>query len=152
MKRSVFAPGLGAWLVFCLSGPARADEVTPKEVMPKEVKQPETQGIQWLIKNQLPSGGWGQGEESIEMGRGLELKSAASVADSSIAVLALLRSGSSPKAGPHSAVAAKGVDFILSEIEAADTDSMSVTRVHGTRVQTKLGPYVDTFMASALLP
>jgi hypothetical protein len=147
VKTSVLAPSLGAWLVLCGALPAHADEVKAPEV-----KSPEAGGLKWLLANQLPNGGWGQGEESMEMGRGLQLKSTANVADTSIAVLALLRSGSSPKAGPHSAAAARGVEFILGEIEAADADSMAVTRVTGTRVQSKLGPYIDTFMAAALLP
>jgi hypothetical protein len=142
VRKSILAPGMGVCLILCAARPVRADEV----------QRPEARAIDWLLKNQLPNGGWGQGEESMEMGRGLELKSTPNVADTSIAVLALLRSGSSPKEGSHSAAAARGLDFILSEIEASDPDSMAVTRIKGTRVQSKLGPYVDTFMAAALLP
>jgi hypothetical protein len=73
------------------------------------------------------------------------------VADTCVTVLALLRAGSSPSSGPHARNVGRAVDYVLGQIERADADSLSITDVHGTRVQGKLGTHVDTFMASLML-
>ena len=44
------------------------------------------------------------------------------------------------------------VKFVCGEIEESDKDSLYVTPTRGTRVQIKLGPYIDTFSAAVLLP
>ena len=44
------------------------------------------------------------------------------------------------------------VEFVCGEIEESDKDSLYVTPTRGTRVQFKLGPYIDTFTAAVLLP
>lgn len=120
-------------------------------MQPKPLGAAVEKGLAWLVEHQLPNGGWGQGEESTQMGMGAELKSVANVADTSMAALALLRSGTTPKAGRHSASLRRGVEFVLREIEASDQDSLYVTQIRGTRVQSKIGPYVDTFVAATLL-
>src|SRR5262249_30499923 len=45
----------------------------------------------------------------------------------------------------------KAIEFICSHVEKANGDSLSVTDVQGTRLQGKLGPYVDTFLAALVL-
>ena len=108
-------------------------------------------GIQWLVEHQLPNGAWGQGEESAAMGAGEGLRSIGSVADTGMSAMALLRSGSSPSKGRHQKSAARAVDYVVSQVEEADEDSLYVTNVRGTRVQAKIGPYIDTFVAAAFL-
>ena len=39
----------------------------------------------------------------------------------------------------------------MARIEKADTDSLYVTDVRNTQLQSKIGPYVDTFLANLLL-
>lgn len=130
---------------------AAADKWTPA-VEPKALTGQVKGGLAWLVKQQLPNGGWGQGEESREMGQSMEgLRDKGNVADTCIAALALVRAGSAPNAGPHAAQVVKALDFVMKEIEAADQDSMAVTNIRGTRVQMKIGPYIDTFMSSMLL-
>ncbi|MBI3181589.1 MAG: hypothetical protein HYZ28_05560 [Myxococcales bacterium] len=131
---------------------AQAFAGAPPEPSGQKALSPAVEkGLEWLSRQKLKSGGWGQGEESVQMGRGLTLKGVANVADTSMAVLALMRSGSTPKQGRFSVPIAQGVEFVLKEIEASDRDSLYVTKVKGTRVQGKLGPYVDTFIAATLL-
>ena len=120
-------------------------------VKPKALSENVKRGLGWLVEQQLASGAWGQGEESLQMGRGLKLKDIPSIADTSMACLALVRSGSTPSAGPHARSVLKAVDFINSQVEKADKDSLFVSPTRGTRVQSKLGVYIDTFMASMLL-
>jgi hypothetical protein len=116
-------------------------------VDPKPLADPVKKGLVWLAKHQLENGAWGQGDESAEMGGGTQMRAASSVADTSVALLAFLRSGSSARSGEYQQVVARGLDFVLEEVEQSDTDSMYVTAVRGTRVQYKIGQYVDTFAA-----
>ena len=120
-------------------------------VKPKPLSPAVNKGLAWLAKQQLESGAWGQGEESVQMGRNVELMDKGNVADTCIAALALLRAGNTPSKGPHAATVSRALDYVMRQVERADDTSLSVTDVHGTRVQSKIGPHVDTFMSSMLL-
>jgi hypothetical protein len=120
-------------------------------VDPKALSPNARKGLGWLAEHQLASGGWGQGEESAQMGGGGALRDTPNVADTCIAALALIRSGSTPREGPYKDAILKAVRFVRSQIEESDSQALSVTRVQGTRVQQKLGPNIDTFLASMLL-
>jgi len=178
----------------------------------KPLSQQVNKGLDWLVEQQLPCGGWGQGDESSQMRGSSRIKvsvsavkssarpitlapgreigkavpvakpvpppkstpapkaipvpiaapvkqkappapaSIASVADTCIATLALVRSGSTPSEGKYSKPIRKAVQYLCGQIEEADKDSMYITKARGTRVQSKLGPFVDTFFAALLLP
>ena len=120
-------------------------------VKPKMLSGNVKRALAWLAKHQQPSGGWGQGEESQEMGRSLSLKDKPSVADTCAATLALMRSGNTAKEGEYSGNVRRAIAFLCSEVEESDSKSLAVTRTQGTRVQGKLGPYIDTFMTSMVL-
>jgi len=45
----------------------------------------------------------------------------------------------------------RGLEFILSNVEASQTDGLEITNRNGTQIQRKLGPYIDTFLTSMLL-
>ena len=120
-------------------------------VTPKPLSEHVKKGLAWLAEHQLPNGGWGQGEESANMGGGEAYRDKADVADTCIAALALLRSGSTPREGLYRDAVARAVRFVRAEVEASDTQSLSVSTIQGTRVQMKLGPNIDTFLASLLL-
>ena len=131
-----------------------ADEAPPAwttAVTPKPLGAPVKKGLAWLVEHQLASGGWGQGEESAQMGGGEAFRDKPNVADTCIAALALVRSGSTPREGPYKDAVAKAVRFVRAQVEASDAKSLSVTDIQGTRVQMKLGPNIDTFLASLLL-
>lgn len=140
---------------------ARASEkrtdlnATPKwapAVEPKALSDNVKRGLAWLVQTQHPNGGWGQGEESVQMGTSqANLESIPNVADTCMATLALIRAGSKPSEGPHAANIRKGVEFVASRIEEADPSSLYVTDVRGSRLQMKLGTYIDTFLAAMLL-
>jgi hypothetical protein len=109
-------------------------------------------GLGWLVKSQLDNGAWGQGEESSEMGVGMiGIKDTPNVADTCMAVMALLRAGNAPTSGTYCNNVSKAVDFVIGQIEASDDQSLSVTTLNGTRTQMKLGSYIDTFMAAQAL-
>lgn len=131
-------------------GPRNRDAWTTA-VEPKALSPNAKNGLGWLAEHQLKSGGWGQGEESVQMGGGNALRDTANVADTCVAALALIRSGSTPRQGPYRDAVAKAVAFVRGQIDASDSQSLAVSQVQGTRVQQKLGPNIDTFLASMLL-
>jgi len=120
-------------------------------VKPKPLSDNVKKGLEFLAKTQLKNGGWGQGEESQQMGGGGQLKDTPSVADTAVCTLALIRAGSTASDGPYAAQVRRGIEYICAEIEEADSQSLLITKTRGTRVQSKLGQYVDTFMGAMVL-
>ena len=122
-------------------------------VDPKPLSKDVRRGLDWLVETQLADGAWGQGDESSQMRGSAQNKLAktGNVADTCMATLALVRSGSMPNGGQYRGSVNKGVKYVLSQIEASDKDSLFVTEVRGTRVQSKIGTYVDTFTSLMLL-
>jgi hypothetical protein len=133
-------------------GSAGASKWAPA-VDPKPLSENVLKGLAWLIEIQHENGGWSQGEESPSMGRTApNIRDVPNIADTCVATLSLIRAGSTPSKGPHSENIRRALGFICSEVEAtAEEDSLFITRVRGTRVQSKLGPYIDTFLAAMLL-
>jgi hypothetical protein len=127
-------------------------------VKPKTLSAQVEKGLSWLVAHQLPNGGWGQGDESMQMTQSVQavdgtasVLDTANVADTAMAVLALMRAGSTGAEGPYREPIRRGIAYILSEIEASDEQSLFVTGVRGTRVQGKIGTYVDTFNSLIVL-
>ncbi|MGA2033647.1 MAG: hypothetical protein ABSG68_15440 [Thermoguttaceae bacterium] len=120
-------------------------------VTPKPLSEQVKRGMNWLVEHQLQKGAWGQGEESAHMGGGSQMKDVPSVADTCMAALALIRAGNTPAQGEYAANVLRAVEFVCGQIEESDKDSLYVTPTRGTRVQGKLGPYIDTFTCSLLL-
>ena len=134
------------------SPPGKPEVKWAPAVVPKPLSEQVKRGMQWLVEHQLKRGGWGQGEESAHMGGGSQMKDVPSVADTSMAALALIRAGNTPAQGEYAQSVLHAVEFVCGEIEESDKDSLYVTPTRGTRVQFKLGPYIDTFTAAVLLP
>lgn len=121
-------------------------------VEPKPLGENVNRGLAFLVATQNQDGGWGQGEESRRMGTALaHLKDKSNVADTCMATLALIRAGSTPSKGPHAKQIQRALEFICSQIEESDEKGLFITAIRGTRVQSKLGTYIDTFLAAMLL-
>lgn len=126
--------------------------VTPKPLSPA-VKR----GLEYLIKHQQEDGGWNQGGgwrvNTAGSGRveGKGVEDPSDVGNTCFAVLALLRAGNTPTSGEYKDAVARGLKFILGRVEKADKDSLYVTDVKGTQLQSKIGPYVDTFLVNLTL-
>jgi hypothetical protein len=105
-------------------------------------------GARWLASVQGADGGWGQdgGNTSyVRAGERLETQGN-DVANTAVAALALLRAGRQ-----YDPNVERALDFILQRIEASPVQGLAISDVQGTQIQRKLGPYIDTFLASMLL-
>jgi squalene-hopene cyclase-like protein/prenyltransferase/squalene oxidase-like repeat protein len=105
-------------------------------------------GAKWLASVQGADGGWGQdgGDPSnVRQGIGLE-SNGNDVANTAVAALALLRAGDQYRPNVE-----RALDFILRRVESSPADGLSITDGKQTQIQRKLGPYIDTFVASMLL-
>jgi hypothetical protein len=125
-------------------------------VKPKPLSEQVERGLAYLVSQQDASGGWGQGggwRTGGQGGRveGAEVADPPDVGNTCIATLALLRAGNTPKQGKYAKNVAKAVDFICKHVEESDKSSLYVTTVRDTQLQSKIGPYVDTFLASLVL-
>ena len=109
--------------------------------------------IHWLVSVQGQDGGWGQdgGETSfVRTAERLE-SNGNDVANTAVATLALVHAGSTPVKGEYRSQVKRGVDFILRSVEDSPAEGLAVTRITGTQIQRKLGPFIDTFLTSTLL-
>jgi hypothetical protein len=79
------------------------------------------------------------------------LRDKPNVADTCMATLALMRAGSTPSQGDHAPAIRRALDFLAAEVENSNPVSLYVTNVRDTRVQSKLGPYIDTFLTALVL-
>ena len=134
---------------------AKAAAATP--VKPKALSDGAKKGLAYLVGQQHEDGGWGQGggwRTNTQGGGRVEGKDVADpsdVANTCVATLALVRAGSTAKEGDHAKNVARAVEFICGQIEKSDKKSLYVTDLRGTQVQSKIGPYVDTFAALLVL-
>jgi hypothetical protein len=93
-------------------------------------------------------GGWGQDGGAASSARpGERLESSGNdVANTAVAALALLQAGRQYQPQVDRALA-----FVLQRIEASPAAGLAITDRRDTQIQRKLGPYIDTFLASMLL-
>ena len=137
--------GFSAWA----AGPGTAANLKLAGNAPEAVHK----GLRWLVSTQGHDGGWGQdgGETSyVRTGERLE-HSGNDVANTAVAVLALLHAGHTPDRGNYAAHSRRGLEFILVSIEQSPMEGLAITNAHDTQIQRKLGPYIDTFLSSMLL-
>lgn len=135
------------------NGKPAANEASVK---PKKIAEKTEKGLAYLVSQQQENGGWGQGggwRTQSQGGRveGAEVQDPPDVGNTAIAALALIRAGHTPKHGKYAKNVAKAVEFIAGKIENVEKDSPYVTDVLGTQLQSKIGQYVDTFLAALVL-
>jgi hypothetical protein len=140
---------------------ASAEQKKEEEKSTRPVPTPaeaEKKGFTYLLAQQHENGGWGQGggwrQDLDKQGSRVEGKNVVDPPDlgnTCISLMALHRAGHSPTKGEHQKAAARGFDFVCTQVELSDNESLYVTSVRDTQLQTKIGPYVDTFLAAWFL-
>lgn len=132
--------------------PAAAVKVDPKPLADFTKK-----GLEYLVSQQQPGGGWGQGGGWRSGGQnggrreGNDVSDPADLGNTCIAALALIRSGSTPQSGPYANQLARAAEFICGQIQKSNVEGLYVTDVRDTQLQQKIGQYVDTFLAGLVL-
>ncbi len=137
--------------------PAPAPAAAPAAPVPPD--GPVRKALDWLAARQRDDGGWGQGGgwrvDTANQGGGRiegdQVPDPSDVGNTAIALKAFLRAGTRLDTGDFSATARKAADYLLAAVEKADGESLHVTDVRGTQLQSKIGPYVDTFLALQVL-
>lgn len=140
---------------------APAEATKPADLPPpKPLGDPVKNGLAWLAKAQNADGGWGQGggwrinvkgDGSNGRVEGADVPDPSDIGNTSIALQAFLRAGTKLDTGEHSQTAAKAAAFLLTQLEADQEDSLYVSKLRDTQLQSKIGRYVDTFLAAQIL-
>src|SRR5215510_1129384 len=128
--------------------PVVTRQITSSAMTSPEISMAVGKGAKWLASVQGADGGWGQdGGAASYVRQNERLESQGNdVANTAVAALALLRAGDQYRPNVE-----RAVDFILKKVEASPNDGLSITDVNQTQIQRKLGPFIDTFLASMLL-
>lgn len=107
-------------------------------------------GIHWVVKAQLPSGGWGSGTHHRQ-----DVMDPHAVqpdpATTAMVAMALLRSGHSLTKGDYSQQMRRALSYLLTSVESASDQSFTITDQTGTQIQTKLGANIDVILTSQFL-
>jgi len=147
---------LGCAAIWAQNSAKKTQEKSKPQTAPKSslALDPTTmtaveRGARWLASVQGADGGWGQdGGDPSNVRQSVALESQGNdVANTALGALALLRAGDKYRTNIE-----RAVDFILQRVEASPVNGLSITDTkQQTQVQRKLGPYIDTFLASMLL-
>jgi hypothetical protein len=162
--RSVFpAPGVANPM-----GDSKADDTvkpvkvsdtiakTDFAVKPKALSPAIKKGLEYLVKGQQEDGGWNQGggwRNNTGGGRveGKNIEDPSDIGNTCFVLLALLRAGNTATEGEYKDAVKKGLKFVIARVDKADKDSLYITDVRGTQLQSKIGQYVDTFLVNLVL-
>ena len=124
---------------------------------PKDLSAAVKKGLEFLAKSQQEDGGWNQGggwrTGGDKGGRveGAKVEDPSDIGNTCFVLMALLRAGNTPTEGEYKEHVKKGLAFVIARVEKADKDSLYVTDVRNTQLQSKIGPYVDTFLVNLVL-
>lgn len=117
---------------------------------PENAERAIRDGLDWVVKAQHPSGGWGAGSHHRQ-----DVMDPHAVqpdpATTSMVAMALLRSGHSLTRGEYGPQLRKALTYLLAAVENSPANSHNITTQTGTQIQTKLGANIDVILASQFL-
>ncbi len=143
-------------------GPQTTAPATPPAPVPAAVPTapvpldgPVRKALDWLAARQRDDGGWGQGGgwrvDTANQGGGRiegdQVPDPSDVGNTAIALKAFLRAGTRLDTGDFAATARKAADYLLAAVEKADGESLHVTDVRGTQLQSKVAASPDASQA-----
>lgn len=118
--------------------------------IPAKVQQAGEEGLQWLVKAQHKSGGFGAGSHSAQHVRNPH-EVEADPATTAMVSMAILRSGSNLDEGPYREQLEGSTEYLLKCVESSPKNAPNITDIVGTQIQTKLGVYIDVVLTSQYL-
>lgn len=107
------------------------------------------EGLEWLLKAQHPTGGWGAGFHSNQREMDPH-KVPADPATTAMVAMSLLRTGSTLDSGPLQEQLKSATDFLLEALESAPPNA-KITDLHNTQIQQKLGDNIDLVLTAQYL-
>jgi CRISPR/Cas system CSM-associated protein Csm2 small subunit len=138
--------------------PVAADKpaaATTFAVDPKPLSDSVKKGLKFLADRQNSDGGWSQGGGWRTGGQGGgrvdDAADPSDVGNTCVALLALIRAGNTPQSGEYKDHVRKGLRFVCDRVEKADGKDLYITDVRNTQLQSKIGPFVDTFLTALVL-
>ncbi len=126
-------------------------------VEPKPLSESVKKGLTFLAQGQHADGGWGQGggwrTGAKNSGRveGENTADPSDIGDTCLALLAFFRAGHTATEGEYKDSVKKGLTFVFERVEKSDAKDLYVTDVRDTQMQSKIGPFADTFLATLML-
>lgn len=114
---------------------------------PERVMRSVDRGLDWMVRAQNKNGGWGAGSHS----RQEVMDPHAVVADpatTAMVAMALLRSGTSLTHGVYADKLKKALNFLLESTEQSSAQSLNITELTGTQIQSKLGANIDVILTA----
>jgi hypothetical protein len=121
-----------------------------KHKTPEKVMTSLEHGLNWISEAQQKNGGWGAGSHYRQM----EMNPHAVEADpatTSMVAMALLRTGTTLDKGEFREQLKNATEYILVQVEESDPNSLNITNLQNTQIQTKLGQNIDVVLASQFL-
>lgn len=118
-----------------------------KHKTPEKVVQSVDVALKWMAKAQHKDGGWGAGSHYHQM----EMNPHAVTPDpatTSMVAMALLRNGNTLEQGEYAGQLTKATEYLLVQVEKSSPNSLNITNVTGTQIQTKLGQNIDVVLTS----
>lgn len=135
--------------------PAEGKEGLKYAVDPKPLGDAIKKGLKWLAERQNEDGGWSQGGGWRTGGQGrvegAEVADPSDVGNTCIALMAFIRAGNTATEGEYKEHVKKGLKFVCKQVGQAKADDLYVTDVRNTQLQSKIGPYADTFFTALVL-
>ncbi len=117
------------------------DEIIANAAVDKSIAD----GIDWIVKSQLSDGGWGAGSHARQDIIDPHAV-AADPATTAMVTMALLRTGTRLNGGKHSASLKNALSFLLDAVSTSGNESVKITALTNTQIQTKLGQHIDLIL------
>ncbi|MBP9151751.1 MAG: hypothetical protein KBF73_05670 [Flavobacteriales bacterium] len=102
---------------------------------PEKVVKSIDHAMGWMAEAQQKNGGWGAGSHHRQM----EMDPHAVQADpatTSMVGMALLRNGNTLESGTYANQLKKAVEYLLKEVENSNPNSLNITNLTGTQIQS----------------
>lgn len=117
---------------------------------PQAVETAIAEGLAWMVRNQLPDGGWSGGYHAYQQVMS-DPNAKSDPATTAMVSMAILRCTGNPNEGPYAQPLERATEFLLTAVETTPPDRMKITTLTGTQPQTKLGQNIDAMLTSQYL-